>query len=125
MTQSIYVPVLHAIPLFSNQGEFVEDLAMCVMVLTVMPGDLIISRGVTLPTVCSLPAHYGTDHCRLTCAHFLLATVYVLLTTVHFPVLTIAAFCSQSARRLLTFYSPNHHLILSQASRALMRCSSY
>ena len=35
LTQSIYVPVLSAIPLFSEQREFVEDLAMCVTVKTV------------------------------------------------------------------------------------------
>ena len=103
MTQSIYVPVLHAIPLFSNQGEFVEDLAMCVMVLTVMPGDLIISRGVTLPTVCSLPAHYGTDHCRLT---YCSLSAHLLFTF----------YCSQlllSAHLLLAVCSLSTHLILT------------
>ena len=63
LTQSIYVPVLQAIPLFSPQMEFVEDLAMCVAIMTVMPGDLLflprsssrcrpdVSRGSLIPLV--------------------------------------------------------------------------
>jgi hypothetical protein len=47
LLQSIYVPVLQAVPLFSDPDltEFVEDLAMCLKVMTVLHDDLIISRG--------------------------------------------------------------------------------
>jgi hypothetical protein len=47
LTQSIYVPVLQAIPLFNAPEliECVEDLAMCLHVTTVLRDDLIISRG--------------------------------------------------------------------------------
>ena len=47
LIQSIYVPVLRAIPLFDapDLTEFVEDLAMCLEVMTLLPDDLIISRG--------------------------------------------------------------------------------
>ena len=45
LTQATYLPVLERISLFEGQDEFVEQFAMCMQIVTVMPGDLILARG--------------------------------------------------------------------------------